>query len=156
MSKSKKLCASDLKSFTRSFLQCGDHLHTLCRLQVNNRLAKYDVKYSQWLILDCLTQEQVDNPSKVASHLGMERATVSRSLDILESRNLVSRTHNLADRRVVEIQVTTQGKKIAQLGIQRLEQIVQTVTADLSSNHIGDAFGLLDVIRTELNKMIAR
>jgi hypothetical protein len=30
------------------------------------------------------------------------------------------------------------------------------VTADLSSNHIGDAFGLLDVIRTELNKMIAR
>ena len=45
MSKSNKLSPSDLKSFTRSFLQCGDHLHTLCRLEINNRLAKYDIKY---------------------------------------------------------------------------------------------------------------
>ena len=156
MSKSNKLSPSDLKSFTRSFLQCGDHLHTLCRLEINNRLAKYDIKYSQWLILDCLTQEQVDNPSKVASQLGMERATVSRSLDILESRNLVSRTHNLSDRRVVEIQVTAQGRKIAQLGVQRLEQIVQTVTADLSNNQITDAFALLDVLKNNLNQKIAR
>ncbi len=156
MSKSKKLSSSDLKTFTRSFLQCGDHLHTLCRLEVNSRLAKYDVKYSQWLILDCLTQEQVDNPSKVASQLGMERATVSRSLDILESRNLVSRTHNLADRRVVEIQVTAQGKKIAQMGVQRLEQIVRSVTGDLSHNQISEIFTLLDVIKDNLNQKIAR
>ena len=148
MSKSKKLSSSDLKTFT--------HLHTLCRLEVNSRLAKYDVKYSQWLILDCLTQEQVDNPSKVASQLGMERATVSRSLDILESRNLVSRTHNLADRRVVEIQVTAQGKKIAQMGVQRLEQIVQSVTGDLSHNQISEIFTLLDVIKDNLNQKIAR
>jgi DNA-binding MarR family transcriptional regulator len=123
---------------------------------VNSRLAKYDVKYSQWLILDCLTQEQVDNPSKVASQLGMERATVSRSLDILESRNLISRTHNLADRRVVEIQVTAQGRKIAQLGTQHLEQIVQSATSDLSSSQIIETFTLLDRIKENLNQKIAR
>ena len=156
MSKSKKLSPSDLKSFTRTFLQCGDHLHTLCRLEINNRLAKYDVKYSQWLILDCLTQAEVDNPSKVASQLGMERATVSRSLDILESRNLVSRTHNLTDRRVVEIQVTAQGKKIAQQGVQRLEQLVQQVTADLSNAQVNDTFALLEVIKDSLNHKIGR
>lgn len=156
MSKSKKLSPSDLKSFTRTFLQCGDHLHTLCRLEINNRLAKYDVKYSQWLILDCLTQAEVDNPSKVASQLGMERATVSRSLDILESRNLVSRTHNLTDRRVVEIQVTAQGKKIAQQGVQRLEQLVQQVTADLSNAQVSDTFTLLEVIKENLNQKIGR
>lgn len=156
MSKSKKLSPSDLKSFTRTFLQCGDHLHTLCRLEINNRLAKYDVKYSQWLILDCLTQAEVDNPSKVASQLGMERATVSRSLDILESRNLVSRTHNLTDRRVVEIQVTAQGKKIAQQGVQRLEQLVQQVTADLSNAQVNDTFALLEVIKENLNQKIGR
>ena len=156
MSKSKKLSPSDLKSFTRTFLQCGDHLHTLCRLEINNRLAKYDVKYSQWLILDCLTQAEVDNPSKVASQLGMERATVSRSLDILESRNLVSRTHNLTDRRVVEIQVTAQGKKIAQQGVQRLEQLVQQVTAGLSNSQVSDTFTLLEVIKENLNQKIGR
>ena len=156
MSKSKKLSSAELKNFTRTFLQCGDHLHTLCRLEINNRLSKYDVKYSQWLILDCLTQAEVDNPSKVASQLGMERATVSRSLDILESRNLVSRTHNLTDRRVVEIQVTAQGRKIAQLGVQRLEQLVQQVTSDLSNSQVSDTFALLDVIKENLNQRIGR
>ena len=156
MSKSKKLSPSDLKSFTRTFLQCGDHLHTLCRLEINNKLAKYDVKYSQWLILDCLTQAEVDNPSKVASQLGMERATVSRSLDILESRNLVSRTHNLTDRRVVEIQVTAQGKKIAQQGVQRLEQLVQQITSEFSNSHINDAIDVLEGIKESLNQKIGR
>ncbi len=156
MSKTKKLSSSDLKSFTRTFLQCGDHLHTLCRLEINDRLAKYDVKYSQWLILDCLTQAEVDNPSKVASQLGMERATVSRSLDILESRNLVSRTHNLADRRVVEIQVTAQGRKIAQLGVQRLEQLVQQITADLTQTQLSDTFELLQIMIENLKQKIGR
>ena len=156
MSKTKKLSQSDLRSFTRLFLQCGDQLHTLCRLEVNSRLAKYDVKYSQWLILDCLTQEQVDNPSKVASQLGMERATVSRSLDILESRNLVGRTHNLADRRVVEIHVTAQGKKIAQLGVQRLEQVVQSAASGISSSQLNDSFEVLDAIKDNLNQKIGR
>lgn len=156
MSKSKKLSPSDLKNITRTILQCSDHLHTLCRLEVNNRLAKYDVKYSQWLILDCLTQAEVDNPSKVASQLGMERATVSRSLDILESRNLVSRTHNLTDRRVVEIQVTAQGKKIAQQGVQRLEQVIQQVTADINHSQVSDTINLLDTIKENLNLKIGR
>lgn len=156
MSRTKKLSPSELKSFTRSFLQCGDHVHTLCRVEINNRLAKYDVKYSQWLILDCLTQAEIDNPSKVASQLGMERATVSRSLDILEARNLVSRTHNLTDRRVVEIQVTAQGKKIAQLGVQRLEQLIQEVTSDLTQSQMNDTFDLLQVMIENLNHKIGR
>ena len=156
MSKTKKISQADLKSFTRTFLQCGDQLHTLCRLEVNNRLAKYDVKYSQWLILDCLTQEEVDNPSKVASQLGMERATVSRSLDILESRNLVSRTHNLTDRRVVEIQVTAQGKKIAQMGVQRLEQTIQSALEGLNNGQLSDTFEMLDALKRNLNNIIGR
>ena len=156
MSRSKKPSQSDIKNLTRSFLQCGDQLHTLCRLEVNDRLAKYDVKFSQWLILDCLTQDDIDSPSKVASHLGMERATVSRSLDILESRGLVGRTHNLTDRRVVEIEVTTQGRKIAQMGSQRLEQITLSATADLSTNDISTVIDLLDSIKASLNSKIGR
>ena len=156
MSRAKKLSQSDLKSLTRSFLQCGDQLHTLCRLEVNDRLAKYDVKYSQWLILDCLTQAEIDSPSKVASCLGMERATVSRSLDILESRSLVSRTHNLTDRRVVEIEVTAQGRKIAQMGVQRLEQITQTAVASLNISDVSNLVGFLNTIKTNLNTKIGR
>ena len=156
MSRSKKLSQSDLKSVTRSFLQCGDQLHTLCRLEVNDRLAKYDVKYSQWLILDCLCEDGVDSPSKVASRLGMERATVSRSLDILESRGLVGRTHNMTDRRVVEIEVTAQGRKIAQMGVQRLEQITQAAVNGLSGSEVNNIVNFLQKIKSNINNKIGR
>lgn len=154
MSKAKKLSPSDFRSFTRSILECSDHLHTLCRLEINQRLAKYDVKYSQWLILDCLNQDGVDNPSKVASRLGIERATVSRCLDLLEARNLVSRTHNLADRRVVEITVTPQGKKIAQMGVQKLEQTIQGITSELTPSQMSSVANTLENIRENINHKI--
>ena len=154
MSKTKKLSSADFKAFTRSVLHCSDHLHTLCRLEINQRLAKQDVKYSQWLILDCLNQDGVDNPSKVASRLGIERATVSRCLDLLEARNLVSRTHNLTDRRVVEIAVTPQGKKIAQMGVQKLEQTLQALTSELSPSQMSDVANTLEIIRENINHKI--
>jgi len=156
MTKSKKLSPAEFKELTRSFLQCGDQLHTLCRLEVNDRLSKYEVKYSQWLILDCLTQDEIDNPSKVASYLGMERATVSRSLDLLEARNLVTRTHNLTDRRVVEVEVTSQGRKIAQMGVQRLEQVTKTAITGMQSSEVTNVLESIGRIKDNLNTKIAR
>ena len=156
MTRAKKLSPSEFKNLTRNFLQCGDQLHTLCRIEINDRLAKLDVKYSQWLILDCLTQHDIDTPSKIASYLGMERATVSRSLDILESRGLVSRTHNLTDRRVVEVEVTSQGRKIAQMGVQRLEQVTQTAIKGMSTQEISSVMELISKIRVNLNNKINR
>lgn len=156
MTKSKKLSPAEFKELTRSFLQCGDQLHTLCRLEVNDRLVKYDVKYSQWLILDCLSQESVDNPSKVASYLGMERATVSRSLDLLEARGMVTRTHNLTDRRVVEVEVTSQGRKIAQMGIQRLEQVTKSAISGMQASEVSSVLESIGRIKDNLNAKIAR
>lgn len=156
MTKSKKLSPAEFKQLTRSFLQCGDQLHTLCRLEVNDRLSKYDVKYSQWLILDCLSQDNIDNPSKVASYLGMERATVSRSLDLLEARGLVTRTHNLTDRRVVEVEVTSQGRKIAQMGVQRLEQVTKIAVNGMQPAEVSGVLESLGRIKDNLNTKIAR
>jgi DNA-binding MarR family transcriptional regulator len=123
---------------------------------VNDRLSKYDVKYSQWLILDCLSQDGVDNPSKVASFLGMERATVSRSLDLLEARGLVIRTHNLTDRRVVEVEATAQGRKIAQMGVQRLEQVVKVAISGMQPAEVSSALESIGRIKDNLNAKIAR
>lgn len=156
MTRAKKLSPSEFKNLTRIFLQCGDQLHALCRLEINDRLAKQDVKYSQWLILDSLTQDGIDTPSKIASSLAMERATVSRSLDILESRGLVSRTHNLTDRRVVEVEVTSQGRKFAQMGVQRLEQVTQTAITGMSTQEITGVMELISKIKENLNNKISR
>ena len=86
----------------------------------------------------------------------MERATVSRSLDILESRGLVKRAHNTNDRRVVEIDVTAQGRKIATMGAARLEQVTQTVVASMTAKDIKAVSGFLATIRSNILTKIGR
>ncbi len=86
----------------------------------------------------------------------MERATVSRSLDILESRGLVKRTHNTNDRRVVEIDVTAQGRKIATMGAARLEQVTQTVVADMTTKDVKAVSAFLATIRSNILTKIGR
>ena len=154
MSRSKKVSPSDIKSITRQLVQFGEQLYTLSRLEINTKLAKHDLKYSQWLILSCIHREEVITPSKVASKLGMERATVSRNLDFLESRNLLKRTHNLTDRRVVEIEITAAGRKMVQAGAQRLEQIFADVLNSSTNQECNQFVTLLDRIGDELHGRI--
>jgi DNA-binding MarR family transcriptional regulator len=156
MSRSKKSASSEVKSVTRKLIQFSEQFYTLSRLDINQRLQNQDIKYGQWLILNCLMENDVCTPSQVASQLGMERATISRGLDLLETRNLLKRTHNLSDRRVVEIELTAKGRKLAQTGSLHLEQTFKEVVDNLSATDLNSFVNTLQAIRETLEKNIGR
>lgn len=54
----------------------------------------------------------IDTPSKIADKLSIERATVSRSLDILELHKYISRSTSQQDRRYVLIEITSTGSRL--------------------------------------------
>lgn len=54
-------------------------------------------------------------PSELARHMYLHPATVVGLVDRLEKRGLVSRTRSHADRRVVEIALTDEGRKVLAL-----------------------------------------
>ncbi|MFO7556989.1 MAG: MarR family transcriptional regulator [Desulfobacterales bacterium] len=53
-------------------------------------------------------------PSKIADHMMVKSSTVTGVVDRLEKKNLAERMRNSPDRRVITIQLTEEGKELAE------------------------------------------
>jgi DNA-binding MarR family transcriptional regulator len=53
-------------------------------------------------------------PSKIAQHMMVKSSTVTGVVDRLENKGLAERMRNSPDRRMITIQLTKAGKKLAQ------------------------------------------
>lgn len=75
---------------------------------------KYQVSTAQ---LNCILTLYEYGPlpsSKIASHMMVKSSTVTGVVDRLEKKGLVERMRNSPDRRVITIQLTESGRKMAQ------------------------------------------
>ena len=57
---------------------------------------------------------------------------------------------------MVEIDVTAQGRKIATMGAARLEQVTQTVVADMTTKDVKAVSSFLTTIRSNILSKIGR
>jgi DNA-binding MarR family transcriptional regulator len=53
-----------------------------------------------------------DTPQAVTEYLGQTKGTVSQTLKVLESKGLVTKVADAADRRVVHLDVTSRGRRV--------------------------------------------
>ena len=111
----------------------ADKLNSFARTTLNKELNSYGLKFNQWRLIHTISSKSILTPAKLADELMIERATVSRYLDQLEEKECIERSHNQEDRRVVNIRLTDKGEKLAQLGIELMDQNYKSMLADLSS-----------------------
>ncbi|MBL0956189.1 MarR family winged helix-turn-helix transcriptional regulator [Leptospira levettii] len=77
------------------------------------RLNNLDVTVAEWVILrEMYSHEKYTSPSVVAEITGLSRGAVSKLIDRLLHKGLVSRTEDTSDRRYQEIKLTKQGKTL--------------------------------------------
>ncbi|MBT8113356.1 MAG: MarR family transcriptional regulator [Gammaproteobacteria bacterium] len=111
----------------------ADRLNSFARTTLNKELDGYGLKFNQWRLIHAISAKSIFTPAKLADELMIERATVSRYLDQLEDKECIERSHNRFDRRVVDITLTPKGERIAQLGIDLMDDTYKRMLADLSS-----------------------
>lgn len=111
----------------------ADRLNSFARTTLNKELDSYGLKFNQWRLIHAISSKSIFTPAKLADELMIERATVSRYLDQLEDNECIERSHNRFDRRVVDITLTPKGEKIAQLGIDLMDNTYKSMLANLSS-----------------------
>ena len=111
----------------------ADRLNSFARTTLNKELDSYGLKFNQWRLIHAISSKSIYTPAKLADELMIERATVSRYLDQLEDKKCIERSHNRVDRRVVDIKLTAKGEKIAQLGIDLMDDTYKNMLADLTS-----------------------
>jgi len=75
---------------------------------------KYNVSAPQLNCLIALSENGSLPPSQIARHIMVKSSTVTGVIDRLEQKGLVRRIRNSRDRRVITIELTDEGEKLAQ------------------------------------------
>ena len=70
--------------------------------------------YPQWMPLHKLHVGNVSTVAELARECGLDAGAMTRLLDRLEAKNLCRRVRSVADRRVVNIELTDEGRAAAQ------------------------------------------
>lgn len=83
------------------------------RAQANAQLAAHDLTYVQWLPLYKLAMAEGNTIASLARDLEIDPGAMTRSVDRLEAKGLVRRERSTADRRVVHLVLTDEGRQVA-------------------------------------------
>lgn len=102
-----------------SISQLEDHLGYWLRRVSNHvshafqaKLAERDVTVAEWVALRVLYDTQAISSSILAEQMGMTRGAVSKLVDRLVQKNLVTRAYSEQDRRFQSISLTKTGKAL--------------------------------------------
>lgn len=73
---------------------------------MKKNLARFDITPIQYGVLGCIWEFDMHNPKDIAAHLGVENSTISGILERMETKGLIHRTIDSADRRYIHIELT--------------------------------------------------
>ncbi len=110
MQKQQKPKTSELKS------HIGYHLRVVSNAVSQSfarKLSALDVTVAEWVILrEMYSGDEKTSPSRVAELTGLTRGAISKLIDRLLHKNLVTRTEASGDRRYQEIKLTAKAIKL--------------------------------------------
>jgi len=76
-------------------------------------LVPYGVTASQFKVLIIVAQFGADTPAELCRHLSLDSGAMTRMLDRLEQKELITRCRSDIDRRQVHLALTVEGRKLS-------------------------------------------
>jgi DNA-binding MarR family transcriptional regulator len=119
------------------------------RALVADHLLRRELNFSQWVALRMLRQRGPCSMTELAQSAAIDRTSLTRTIDTMIRRSLVARWTPPQDRRTVLVDVTDEGKRLADKVADEVEVLEGQLLLDLS---IGD----LDQMAYGLKKILAR
>ena len=93
--------------------------------------SRYRISVPEWRVLVHLTQESEISVRDIKERVDMDRARVTRAVQRLDARGLVSKLVNERDRRLVRLALTPSGRELAAELSQLAMEFEQRATAAL-------------------------
>jgi DNA-binding MarR family transcriptional regulator len=79
---------------------------------LEERLAPFDIKPADYIVLASLANDVADTASTVCSLLVHDPGAMTRKIDALEQRGLLRRVRSAEDRRAIKLELTPEGKRV--------------------------------------------
>ena len=115
---------------------------------VEREIAVHDVTYEQWGVLLMILKDRGDTAAELSRGMECDTGSMTRMLDRLEAKDLIVRTRSTDDRRLVQLDLTPAGKRLA-------ERLVAAITTVLNRHLKGFSHEELDTFKGFLRRMIA-
>ena len=114
-----------------------------------HRLNAYDVTIAQWCILASLYDQQATSVNELASYIEVDKASVSRVVERLVVKGLVSHSQG-KDRRSGYLELTAEGQKLVPCLMNEAEQNEQRFFGQLTTTESVQFQNLVRKILTTL------
>lgn len=116
-------------------------------------INKLDITPEQFIILDLLTEHPTGiSMQKISEKIHRDNSAITRSIDILEKKNLVSRVNAEKDRRKKIILITEQGITLLHNAKDIAKQYAKEVAKGLTEKQLNDLFSILKIIQKNINE----
>jgi len=86
--------------------------YTMSHMAVEQELVPYKLTFPQFSLLMMLTEYECSTAAELARHASIDTGSVTRMIDRLEAKQIVTRERSETDRRIIHIRLTEQGRLI--------------------------------------------
>ena len=99
---------------------------------IERHMEPYGITAAQFKVLTIMAQFDVDTPAELCRHLSLDSGSMTRMLDRLEHKNLLTRQRSEVDRRQVRLVLTQAGQVLANelptIGADAMNQLAQAIS----------------------------
>ncbi len=120
------------------------------RTELDRRLRPLGFSHSRWLLLLHLSRHDGCTHRELAQFMGIEAATLVRSVDHMEKEGLLTRCGSETDRRVKHLRLSDAGKKVVENIRSYAANLRKEVLSGASQVEIQTALDVLNNIRSKL------
>jgi DNA-binding MarR family transcriptional regulator len=112
-----------------------------------------EISFTQWVVLMNLRDKLHITAGEIAQYMCHDSGALTRVIDQLEDRKLLKRTRSKTDRRVIELELTQEGRSLTDHYLPRLVSLYNKVFEDFSREEADQAVDLLARLITKLDTL---
>ncbi len=127
-------------------------IHAKSYANLSFSLSRHDLAPVDWRILSTLQEEEGHNIAYLAEQTATERSNLTRAVDNLEERGLVSRRRELRDRRHVQLYLTAAGRRKFEEVLPAVLWNIDRVVSGFSADEVETLMDFLDRMRDNVHR----
>jgi len=125
--------------------------HRLYQRQLQDHLAKRNLTVAQYLHLRVLREKKSLFQNEISAELGIEKASSTGIIDMLDRAKLIKRVRDDEDRRRIRVTLTEKGNALADTILPFAKQIALSATDGVSAADLDTYFEVMDRIIANLS-----
>ncbi len=111
---------------------------------INKKLSPYGIAIEQRATLEMIKFEENVNQTTISNLLSKDKTTISRSLNSLEKKGLITKTETVDDKRNKKVALSQKGESILEETIPHVSHFRESLSSKLTDEEIKMFFKIMD------------